>query len=32
MHMYLALMSEMALFTCSLVVVKYDLGILTYPG
>ena len=32
MHMYLNLMSEMALFTCSLIVVNSDVGVLTSPG
>ena len=32
MHMYLDLMSEMALFTWSLMVVKSGVGELTSPG
>ena len=30
MHMYLDFMSEMALFTCGLIVIKSDVGVLTY--
>ena len=32
MHIYLDLMSEMALLTCSFMVVKSDAGVLTSPG
>ena len=32
MHMYLDLTSEMALLTWSFMVVKSDVGVLTYPG
>ena len=32
MHMYLDVTSEMALFTWSFVVVKYDVGVMTSPG
>ena len=32
MHMYLALMSEMVLLTCSFVVVKSVVGVLTSHG
>ena len=30
--MYWYLMSEMTMFTCSFIVVKYDVGLLAYPG
>ena len=30
-HMYLDLMSEMAMFTCSFIVVKSDMGVLSSP-
>ena len=32
MHMYCYLMSEMTLFTCSFIVVKSDMGVLTSAG
>ena len=32
MHMYLDLMSEMALRTCSFMVVNSDVGVLNSPG
>ena len=32
MHMYLDLMSKMLLLTCIFMVVKSDVGVLTYPG
>ena len=32
MHMYLDLMSEMALFTCSFIVVNSDVVVMNYPG
>ena len=32
MEMYINLMSEMEMFTLSFIVVKYDMGVLTYPG
>ena len=32
MHMYIDLMSEMALLTCSFVVIMFYMGVMTYPG
>ena len=32
MHIYIDLMSEMVLLTCSLIVIKSDVGVLNYPG
>ena len=32
MHMYLYLMSEMVMLTCSYMVVKSYVGVLNYPG
>ena len=32
MHMYLDFISEMALLACSFIVVKSDVGVMTYPG
>ena len=32
MHMYLYFMSEIALLTCSFILDKYDLVVLTSPG
>ena len=32
MQMYVYLMSEMALLTCSLIVVKYDVGVTNSTG